>query len=125
MARGGQRGRRVNETLREIIAETITRDLSDPRLSMVTITDVRATEDLMEARVAWTVYDRSSREKAQRALESATGVIQGAIGRQLRAKHTPHLTFVFDEHLDAATSLTALIDQVTSDLPPADEDSRS
>lgn len=118
MARTGNRGRRVNEMLREIIAEAIQRDLSDPRLALVTITSVAATEDLAEARVYWTIYDRRRTDGAARALQSAAGVLQGRIGRELSTRHTPHLHFVFDEHQDRATRLTQLIDEVTADLPP-------
>jgi len=118
MARTGPRGRRVNEALREVIAETIQRDLSDPRLSMVTITGVRATDDLMEARVFWTVLDPARRADAAAALDSATGVLQGRVGRELRTRHTPHLHFTHDDLPEDAERLTRLIDEVTGDLPP-------
>jgi ribosome-binding factor A len=118
MARTGNRGRRLNESLREVIAEAIQRDLSDPRLALVTITGVRATEDMAEARVFWTVYDRSGKDRAAAALASATGVLQGRVARELRTRHTPHLHFVFDEHQDRAERLTQLIDEVAADLPP-------
>lgn len=118
MARRGNRLRRVNESLREVIAEALQRDLSDPRLSLVTITAVAATEDLTEAQVYWTVYDRSARESAAAGLASATGVLQGRVARELRTRHTPHLRFVFDDLQDRASRLTRLIDEVAADLPP-------
>ncbi len=118
MARGGGRSRRINEALREVIAETIQRDLSDPRLAMVTIMGVRATEDMTEATVFWTVLDPSRRDDAAAALASATGVLQGRVGRELRARHTPHLRFVHDDHQENAERLTRLIDEVSADLPP-------
>lgn len=122
MARGGARGRRINESLREVIAETVQRQLSDPRLSLITITAVRATEDMAEATVWWTVLDPTAREGAARALQSATGVVQGAVGRELRTRNTPHLRFEFDDHQAQAERLTRLIDSVASDLPPPDEE---
>lgn len=118
MARGGGRSRRINEALREVIAEALQRDLSDPRLAMVTITSVRATEDMTEAKVFWTVLDPTRRDAAAAALESAAGVLQGRVGRELRTRHTPHLRFVHDDLQEDAERLTRLIDEVAADLPP-------
>lgn len=118
MAQVGGRLRRINEALREVIAEAIQRELADPRLALLTITQVRATQDLKEAKVFWTAFDRSKRDGAAAALESARGVLQGRVARELRVRQTPQLTFVFDEHQDRAAELTRLIDEVTADLPP-------
>jgi ribosome-binding factor A len=117
----GGRLRRINEALREVIAEALQRDLSDPRLSMVTITHVSATQDLKEAKVYWTALDPARRVAAGTALESARGVLQGRIGRELRARQTPQLQFVFDAHQERAVDLTRLIDEVTADLPEREE----
>lgn len=121
MGQPGGRLRRINEALREVIAEALHRDLSDPRLGMVTITHVRATQDLKEAKVYWTALDPARREAAGRALESARGVLQGRIGRELRARQTPQLQFIFDTHQERAVDLTRLIDEVTADLPAREE----
>lgn len=121
MAREGGRLRRINEALREVIATSVQRELADPRLAFLTVTHVKATQDLKEAKVYWTTLDRSKRDGAAAALESARGVLQGRVGRELRARQTPLLTFIFDEHQDRAADLTRLIDEVTSDLPPRED----
>ncbi len=121
MAQVGGRLRRLNEALREVIAESVQRELADPRLSFLTITHVRATQDLKEAKVFWTTLDRTKKDGAAAALESARGVLQGRVGRELRARQTPQLTFVFDEHQDRAADLTRLIDEVTGNLPPRED----
>ncbi len=118
MSSGHGRLRRVNEALREILADALQRDVSDPRLSLVTVTHVRATPDLKEATVFWTLLDRKRRDAAGAALESARGVLQGRIGREMRARQTPQLRFEYDAHQDRATDLTRLIDEVTAELPP-------
>jgi ribosome-binding factor A len=122
VAQAGGRLRRINEALREVIAESVQRELADPRLSFLTITHVRATQDLKEAKVFWTTLDRTKKDGAAAALESARGVLQGRVGRELRARQTPQLTFVFDEHQDRAAELTRLIDEVTGNLPPREEE---
>jgi len=116
----GGRLRRINESLREILAEAVPH-LSDPRLSLVTITYVRATQDLKEATVFWTTLDPKRRDGAAAALESARGVLQGRVGRELRARATPQLRFAYDAHQERAVDLTRLIDEVTADLPPREQ----
>lgn len=113
MARVSPRQRRINEALREVIAEAVQRDLSDPRLSMVTITGVRASEDMSVATVFWTVLDADRRDAAAAALSSAAGVLQGRVGREIRTRNTPQLRFQHDDHQEAADRLTRLIDEVT------------
>ncbi len=113
MGRVSPRQRRINEALREVIAEAVQRDLSDPRLSLVTITGVRASEDMSVATVFWTVLGADRREGAAAALTSAAGVLQGRVGRELRTRNTPQLRFEHDDHQEAADRLTRLIDEVT------------
>lgn len=117
----GGRLRRVNEALREVIAEAVQRELADPRLSMLTITQVAATQDLKEAKVYFTTLDPKGRDGALAALESARGVLQGRVARELRVRQTPQLRFVYDAHQERAVELTRLIDEVTADLPPREE----
>jgi ribosome-binding factor A len=120
-----ERMRRVNVALRQVIAETIGRELADPRLGFVTITHVEATQDLKQARVYYTVLSRRNRTGSGRALESARGILQARVAQALKTRHTPQLAFVYDEHQDRAMRLTSLIDEVTADLAPeapGDED---
>jgi ribosome-binding factor A len=83
--------------VREIVAGVIERQVKDPRLGMVTVTDARLTPDLREATVFYTVWgDDSARADTAVALESAKGVIRSAVGRGTGLKHTPSLAFVLD-----------------------------
>jgi ribosome-binding factor A len=82
------------------IGEIIDRRLKDPRIGMITVTDVSVTADLRYARVYFTVMgDESERRQAQIGLESARSFIQGEVGRRIRMKYTPELSFHFDESL--------------------------
>jgi ribosome-binding factor A len=108
--------RRVNTALREVLAEAVGRELSDPRLGFVTITAVEATQDLREAKVWYTVLERRRREASHEALESARGVLQGRVAAELRSRNTPHLEFVYDEQQERAVHLTRLIDEAVDSL---------
>lgn len=91
------RARRLAVRIREIVATTLERQVKDPRLGMVTITDARVTPDLREATVYYTVYgDEAARVDSAAALSSAAGVLRSQVGRQTGVKFTPTLTFVAD-----------------------------
>jgi len=111
--------RRVDTALRQVLAEGIARDLSDPRLGFVTITHVESTQDVREAKVFFTTLKGSERRGSQEALESARGLLQSRLARELRSRHTPQLTFHYDTTQRDAVELTRFIDEVTADLPPA------
>ncbi|HMM48511.1 MAG TPA: 30S ribosome-binding factor RbfA [Miltoncostaeaceae bacterium] len=109
------RMRRVDTALRQVLAEAIGRELSDPRLGFVTITEVEATQDVREARVYFTCLRPRERRASQEALESARGVLQARLAREMRTRHTPQLTFVYDSSQEDAVALTRLIEQVTGE----------
>jgi len=109
------RGRRVNEIIREVLAEAVQRDLSDPRLGFLTITTVDANRDVSAATVYFTTLTDDQREGTEAALASAAGLLQSRVAGALRTKNTPQLTFVYDDLTERAEHLTRLIDEVTDD----------
>src|SRR5215208_4874614 len=114
--------RRVNESVRAVVAETVAQ-LKDPRIGLVTVTSVRITPDLREGTVYVSVLgNEKKREATLRGLESAHGVVQGRVARELGLKRTPQLTFEYDPSVEHGVRLTALIDEVSRDLPPPDDD---
>ncbi|MGI8696623.1 MAG: 30S ribosome-binding factor RbfA [Mycobacteriales bacterium] len=106
-----QRARRLATRIREIVATTLEMRVKDPRLGMVTITDVRLTGDLHDARVFYTVYgDDTAIADSAAALESACGVVRNEVGRQTGVRFTPTLTFVLDVVPDAARQIEELLE---------------
>jgi ribosome-binding factor A len=88
---------RVNEELREILAEEIPR-LKDPRLGFVTVTGVRVTPDLRKARIFYTVLGEEKQHRGTRAaLRSASSHLRMVLGREIRLKVTPELEFTEDD----------------------------
>jgi ribosome-binding factor A len=109
MSRGGPRMRRVNELLREVIADEVAR-LKDPGLGFVTITGVDTAPDLRAARVFYTVLgDEDQRESTQAALERATSRIRAATGDQVRLKYLPALEFMYDESVERGLHMEQLL----------------
>jgi ribosome-binding factor A len=103
--------RRVNEAVREVLSARIAEGLDDPRIGFVTLTSVDTSTDLRHARVFVSVLgDESERADTLAGLGSAHGLLQQAIARELRMKHTPTLQFVFDESIDRGMRITELLD---------------
>lgn len=104
------RARKLAVRIREIVAENLRTQVKDPRLGMVTVTDVKVTADLHDATVYYTVYgDDADRAATAVALESARGVLRSAVGRQTGVRFTPTLAFSLDEVPKTAQHIDELL----------------
>jgi len=99
---------RLNELLREIIAEQVER-LDDDRLQLVAITQVVVDRDLHQAIVYFDTLDTDSDDEVTEALNECRVKLQGAIGRQTRLKRTPHLVFSPDDVERGAERIEGII----------------
>jgi ribosome-binding factor A len=107
------RPERIAETLREEIAEIVGYELEDPRLTMVTVTEVRVADDLRDASVYVTVEgDEQEHETALVALRHAAPYVRKQLGFALNLRHTPALHFVRDTVEEKATRLDALLHEM-------------
>ncbi len=102
--------RRHSERVKELVASAV-RNIKDPRLGMITITDTRLTGDLREATVFYTVLgDSAAQVGTAAALESAKGLLRSTVGKALGLRHSPSLAFVLDdvqEHVKEIDDLLA------------------
>ncbi|WP_022868084.1 30S ribosome-binding factor RbfA [Schaalia vaccimaxillae] len=100
------RQRKVQDRIHQTVASMLGRRVKDPRLSFVTITDVRVTGDLQHASVFYTVLgDDDDRAAAGRAFESAKGIIRSEVGKALGIRLTPTLEFLLDGLPESAAAL--------------------
>lgn len=103
--------RRHAERVKELAATAVRTQIKDPRLGMITITDVRLTADLREATIFYTVLgDAVAVSGTAAALESAKGLLRSTIGKALGLRHSPSLTFELDnvqEHVKHIDDLLA------------------
>ena len=116
----GDRMRRVNELLRETIAEEV-HELKDPRIGFVTITGVDTAPDLRHATVFFSVLgDEQEATETAEALQHAAPHVQEGVGRQVRLKYLPKLHF----RVDPSIAHGAKIDSILADIAKEhDEDS--
>ena len=113
-----QRTERVAGEIRQILGEMVVRGaIKDPRVrdaGLITITHVRISGDLRQARVFFTVHgaDDAGLEKVRVGLQSAAGFMRRQVGERLRLKATPGLDFQADRALDQEARIEQLLREV-------------
>jgi ribosome-binding factor A len=120
----GSRPARVGDQIRIELSELIARQVKDPGVGFVTITEVRVTPDLQIARVYYTsLGDEKARTQTRRALDRATPFLRRQVGQRLQLRRVPELEFFFDETIERADRIERIIqdlqDQDTRGADPA------
>jgi ribosome-binding factor A len=107
------RPERVAQMVQQLLGEIFARGMRDPRIGLVTITGVKMSPDLREARVYWAVHgDVDQRKHTQKGLENARGFLKREIGIELKLRVVPDLHFTYDEAIDRGARIEELIKQV-------------
>lgn len=102
--------RRVDEAMRAVLSDAIAKDLKDPRVGFVTVTGVKTSPDLRHARVYVSVLgDDPERAASIDGLRSAHGFLQRRLATELTLKHTPSLTFEYDDSVDRGMRISRLL----------------
>lgn len=117
MAREFSRTHRIRDFLKKELANLIQQEMRDPRVGMVSITDVEVSRDLSHAKVFCTVLGKDTEEEAKESvdvLNQAAGFLRTQIARVNNARTTPRLKFYFDNSVGRGQYLSGLIDQAVS-----------
>jgi ribosome-binding factor A len=116
---GYKRTERVGDQIRLEIAEILSRRMRDPRVGFVTVTSVDVTADLRQAWVYVTVLQEGEQgNEALATLARATGFIRRELGRRLRLRYVPELTFVRDPSVDQVRRVMSLLDELHGEKTP-------
>jgi ribosome-binding factor A len=125
MPREFTRAERVSDAVQQELAVLIRDEVRDPRVGMVSVTDVDVSRDLAYAKIHVTfVGDHSQKEidEAMAALNGASGYLRKLLAGSIKLRITPKLNFVFDESGRRGQHLTALIDYAISTQPDAEQE---
>ena len=110
------RAQRLGDQLQTELAELIQKEVRDPRIGFVTVTEVRMSSDLNYARVYVSIMgDAEQTEESMAALLRAQGFLRAQIGRRMKLRHVPELRFEVDETLDQAEHIDALLRDAAGD----------
>ncbi len=116
---------RVNEVVRETLAEELER-MSDPRLGFVTITGVEVSPDIRYADIYYSVLGTpEERDASSNALRSASPRLRATIGKQVRLKFVPELRFREDPAIAQGQHIEGIIRSIHQGAVVPDEEERS
>ena len=114
-----QRTERVDELLRQEIGSIVARDVADPRVGFVTITDIETTQDLRHAKVWVSVIGQpAERDAAVEALRHAMPFIRHELGKRLRIKRIPDLHVHLDDTAERGTRILQLLAEIEAGATP-------
>ncbi len=109
----GKRSDKVADLIQREISHMLMRTLKDPRIGFVTITKVTVSEDCRMAKIYFSVPGSSDeREKSAQGLNSAKGYVRKELGRRIRMKYTPEISFQFDPSIEYAIHIGEVIEQI-------------
>ena len=101
-----RRIKRLESLILQIAAETLHREITDPRIGMVTITRIKLAPDMTQAKVYWSCLEtEGARRRIEQAMESALPLFQRRVAEELSTRVTPQLQLEFDDTLENAQKL--------------------
>jgi len=105
------RSARIGTQIQAIVSEVLIKKTKDPRLSGVSITDVKMSADLACAYVYFAVTGTGEKriKEAQNGFKSAKGFFKKKIGTELKLRYTPDLRFYYDSVLDSGQRMEELL----------------
>ncbi len=110
---------RMGERIQAILSELLLREVADPRLKNITVTEVKLDAELMFANVYINALGDESRQgPVMAALERAKGFLRREVAKRVRIRNAPELIFHWDERLEKGEHIHQLI--ASLDIPPAE-----
>ena len=104
---------KLQELIKQEMSKMLLKELKDPRIGFVTVTDVEMTGDLREAKIYVSVMGGEEQVKSSlEGLNSALGFIRREIGQRVRLRFTPEISFALDTSLDYGEHIQKLLLQV-------------
>lgn len=109
------RSGKLSEAIKKEISDILRNDLKDPRIGFVTITMVDVTPDLRYAKVFASVLGNEKQQKeTSEVLTRATGRIRSELGRRIRLRYVPEISFKLDNSIERGTRIIKIMDEIKS-----------
>jgi ribosome-binding factor A len=108
-----KRPKRVAQLIQKEINAILQKQIKNAQLGFVTITEVKVTDDLQQAKVYFTVYG-SEQEKisTEKLLKKMTSFVRYHVGQRIRLRYTPEIVFQYDETIEKAARIDDLINKL-------------
>lgn len=122
MAKDFSRSDRVAEQIQRELADLLQFEVKDPRVGMVTLTEVEVSGDMAHAKIFYSApvqADAAAASSLQKGLENSAGFLRSQLGKRMMIRTVPQLHFVYDTSIDQGMKISRLIDEAldTGDKP--------
>ncbi|MDD6878644.1 MAG: 30S ribosome-binding factor RbfA [bacterium] len=106
---------RLESSFVKEISYILMEEVKDEDIRFVTITGCDITNDLSFAKVYFTVLDMNKKNLTIKALDRAKSFIRGELSKRIDMRHTPELTFIFDESIEYGNKIEKIIDKINNE----------
>lgn len=99
------------DKIKDEISMLLRTSLNDPRFVMMSITRVELNQDYSQATVYWDTFDSAKRGDVKTAVDGIRGKLRSMLAKNLKVRHTPDLTFIYDSQFEDEQRIQDLLDQ--------------
>ncbi|UCH81770.1 MAG: 30S ribosome-binding factor RbfA [Nitrospiraceae bacterium] len=117
-----KRSARVSDLIREEVADILLNKIKHKDLGFVTVTGAKVSDDLRHATIYLSVLGNDDGQKTVHKISSSSSFIRGELGRRLKMKYVPSLSFRIDESIAYGRRIDSILDEIESEGGGIDED---
>ena len=121
MIKKHHRSQRLEGELLKVLAEIIREDLKDPRLNLITLTDIKVSRDLSFAKIFISHLDEEKVKEGLMALNKGKGFIRKQIGMKLKLRIVPEIAFFIDDTLNYSLKINKILKSIEKDESDTEE----
>ncbi len=119
------RKEKLEEQIKRLISELIIKEIKDPRIGFVSLTGVNLSNDKKSARVGISVIgSNKERRSAFEGLKSATGFIQYRVGKAIKLRNTPKITFFLDNSISDGVDMVDFLENLVNENDPGNDEEK-
>lgn len=102
---------RVAEEVKKVVSEVVRTQINDPKLGMMTVTDVEMTQELEVATVYFTTLNEN-KEDALEVLNKAKGLVRSEVAKEIRLRKAPEIVFKHDNSIEYGSRIESLLNEI-------------
>ncbi len=112
-----RRADKVADLMKAEISDILLRQINDPQVQGITVTGIRVTDDLRQARVFFVrMGENACGEETRKGLNRAAGFVRRELGKRLRLRYVPEISFTFDESFEYGDRINRLLAEIEKDV---------
>jgi ribosome-binding factor A len=116
-----KRSQRIADRIRKEVADILHRQVGDPRIALITLTGVKVSDDLRNAKIYFVEMGQETcKAETQEALKKACGFVRRELGKRLQIRYVPEITFMVDESFAYGSRIDNLIKEIHQPKEPDD-----